>query len=159
MERKIVLLIGSALLGMLVVSSVVTAAARGGEALRKAIEAANAEWSARFNAGDSVGVAALYTKDGKLLPPNSDFVSEPSAIAKFWKGAMEAGIKGVKLETREVHGAGEMAFEVGGYSLTDAETKPLDQGKYIVIWKREEGKWKLYRDIWNTSRPASGGKN
>jgi hypothetical protein len=31
----------------------------------------------------------------------------------------------------------------------------LDQGKYIVIWKREKGQWKLHRDIFNSSVPAS----
>jgi hypothetical protein len=30
----------------------------------------------------------------------------------------------------------------------------LDTGKYIVIWKRENGAWKWHRDIWNSSRPA-----
>jgi hypothetical protein len=30
----------------------------------------------------------------------------------------------------------------------------VDQGKYVVSWKKEEGVWKLDRDIWNTSSPA-----
>ena len=29
----------------------------------------------------------------------------------------------------------------------------LDEGKYIVIWKREAGQWKLHRDILNRSMP------
>jgi len=32
----------------------------------------------------------------------------------------------------------------------------LDKGKYIVIWKQEEGQWKLHRDIFNSSMPAPG---
>jgi ketosteroid isomerase-like protein len=34
--------------------------------------------------------------------------------------------------------------------------KVLDEGKYIVIWKHEDGQWKLHRDILNSSRPAPG---
>jgi ketosteroid isomerase-like protein len=30
----------------------------------------------------------------------------------------------------------------------------IDTGKYVVVWKRVGGRWKLLRDIWNTSRPA-----
>ena len=30
----------------------------------------------------------------------------------------------------------------------------MDQGKYVVIFKQVEGRWKLHRDIWNTSLPA-----
>jgi ketosteroid isomerase-like protein len=33
--------------------------------------------------------------------------------------------------------------------------KVVDRGKYIVIWKREQGQWKLHRDIWNTSMPPA----
>jgi ketosteroid isomerase-like protein len=25
--------------------------------------------------------------------------------------------------------------------------KVLDSGKYIVVWKRQDGQWKLHRDI------------
>jgi ketosteroid isomerase-like protein len=28
-----------------------------------------------------------------------------------------------------------------------------DQGKYLVIWKRQGQTWKIARDIWNTSKP------
>jgi hypothetical protein len=44
---------------------------------------------------------------------------------------------------------------VGKYTLTGDAGKVLDQGKYVVVWKRELGQWKLYRDIWNTSVPAA----
>ena len=30
-----------------------------------------------------------------------------------------------------------------------------DRGKYIVIWKNEGGSWKLHKDIFNTSQPAT----
>jgi hypothetical protein len=31
-----------------------------------------------------------------------------------------------------------------------------DDGKYLVIWKRDQGKWRLHRDIWTTNMLASG---
>jgi ketosteroid isomerase-like protein len=30
-----------------------------------------------------------------------------------------------------------------------------DSGKFIVVWRREKGGWKLTLDIWNSSMPAS----
>jgi ketosteroid isomerase-like protein len=33
--------------------------------------------------------------------------------------------------------------------------KVADRGKYVVIWKRVGGEWKLHRDIWTTSLPAA----
>jgi ketosteroid isomerase-like protein len=32
--------------------------------------------------------------------------------------------------------------------------KTADRGKYIVVWKRDGGQWRLHRDSWNTSMPA-----
>ena len=30
----------------------------------------------------------------------------------------------------------------------------VSRGKYMIIWRREEGQWKLHRDIFNSSMPA-----
>jgi hypothetical protein len=27
----------------------------------------------------------------------------------------------------------------------------IDEGKYVVVWKRVGGQWKLHRDIWTSS--------
>jgi uncharacterized protein (TIGR02246 family) len=122
--------------------------------VRAAIEAANAQWMAKFNQGDSAGVAALYTANGQVFPPHSDIVSGTPAIAQFWRGATDAGIKKAKLDIVEVEGHGDTAHEVGKYTLMGDGDKVLDSGKYIVVWKRQDGQWKLHRDIWNSSQPA-----
>jgi ketosteroid isomerase-like protein len=38
--------------------------------------------------------------------------------------------------------------------LLVANGSVADAGKYIVIWKKDGGTWKLHRDIWTTSPPA-----
>ena len=96
-------------------------------------------------------MAALYTPGGQLLPVQNDFVTGTQAIAEFWQGAFDAGIKGAALETVEMESHGNTAHEVGTYRLLDADGKALDHGKYLVIWKKEGSSWKLHRDIWTTS--------
>jgi ketosteroid isomerase-like protein len=57
----------------------------------------------------------------------------------------------LRLDTAEVEEIGDAACEIGAYTLTaGGET---DKGKYVVIWKREGGDWKLAVDIWNTDTP------
>jgi uncharacterized protein (TIGR02246 family) len=122
---------------------------------RAGIEAANARFAADFAKGDATAVASHYTIAGQVFPPNGDVVKGREAIAKFWKGAMDSGVKGVKLTVVEAEAHGGTAHEVGTYVLTGEGGKTLDTGKYIVVWKRDGGQWKLHRDIWNTSMPAS----
>ena len=120
---------------------------------RSQIEAGNREFMAAFAKRDAAAVAALYTDGGQLLPPNSEVVRGHEAIREFWQGAMTRGLTGATLETVDVDASGETAVEVGRYRLTAGDAE-ADHGKYIVVWKNVDGRWKLHRDIWNTSKGA-----
>src|SRR5437764_10496046 len=104
---------------------------------REAILAANQKFMKAFADRNAAGMAALYTRSGQLLPPNSDFVAGAPAIQAFWQAIMDMGIMAAQLETIEVEGSGESAYEVGKYTLFGVNSQVLDQGKYIVIWMRE----------------------
>jgi hypothetical protein len=49
----------------------------------------------------------------------------------------------------------ERSSRQGFYTMFGPEGKMMDTGKYVVIWKREEGQWKYNRDIANTSMPRA----
>jgi len=123
--------------------------------VRAEIEAANRQFEAAAAKGDGKGVALLYTASGQALPAGSDVVSGTEAIGKFWQGVFDSGVKGVRLKTLEVDSAGDSANEVGQYELLDAAGKTLDRGKYVVVWKKDGGRFKLHRDIWTTSMPPA----
>jgi uncharacterized protein (TIGR02246 family) len=119
--------------------------------LREAIAAGNRSFMATFARGDAAGMAACYTPNGQLLPAQSDVVTGTEAIAAFWQSVMQMGIKEATLETVELEGMDDTAYEVGRYTLRGEGGALMDQGKYVVIWKRHNGQWKLHRDIWNSS--------
>jgi uncharacterized protein (TIGR02246 family) len=78
--------------------------------IRDAIAAANEKFMTTFSQGDAAGLAALYTTNGQVLPPNSDFVTGKQAIQAFWQAILDMGIKEVKLEVVEVQGHSGPAF-------------------------------------------------
>ncbi|MDX2192156.1 MAG: SgcJ/EcaC family oxidoreductase [Gemmatimonadales bacterium] len=119
------------------------------------IVAANKVFGAAMAKGDAAAVAALYTADGQLLPPDAPVQAGTKAIEAFWAGAIKAGVKGLKLETLEVQYAGDVAHEVGAATIYGANNAVLEQGKYIVLWKKVGGAWKLHRDIWNANAPMA----
>lgn len=126
---------------------------------REAIEEANLKLAGAVRKGDAKELAALYTGDASLLPPNSGMVKGRKAIEQFWGGAISGlGLKDVELKTIEVVGEGDTVAEVGEYvmRIEPKGQKPMeDRGKYTVVWMRTAEGWKLHRDIWNTSLPAS----
>jgi uncharacterized protein (TIGR02246 family) len=124
--------------------------------VRKAVEKANLEFAESFRKGDAAGVAALYTEDAVLLPPNSDMVRGRQGIKEFWGAAMRMGVKAGVLTTVEISGSGDMICEMGKYvmKIQPQGQEPVeDKGKYIVVWKRMVDGWKIHRDIWNSSMP------
>jgi uncharacterized protein (TIGR02246 family) len=126
--------------------------------IRQAIEAANDKFGESVRKGDGAALAALYADDARLLPPNGEMLQGTTDIKAFWTGALQMGIRDANLTTLEVIGMGELACEIGKYDLTikpEGQGTIEDMGKYVVMWKRSSnGAWKLYVDIWNTSKPA-----
>ena len=120
----------------------------------EAITEVNKRFTDAYARGDAAGVAALYTIDGQLLPPNSEILTGHEPIAGFWQFVMGLGISTVRLDSSELGVQGGMAVEIGQYTLAGSDGNTIDTGKYLVVWKNEGGAWKLHRDIWNTSMPA-----
>jgi len=129
--------------------------ATGQNAVRTAVDAANKQFASAVGRGDAAATAALYTSNAQAFPPNSPVVSGRAAIEKMWKGVFEAGIAGASLTTTDLEAHGDAAFETGTYEMTLKDGKVADRGKYVVVWKRENGQWRIHRDIWNTSMPAT----
>jgi uncharacterized protein (TIGR02246 family) len=146
--------------GTLVVSIVITLllsadfAASQQRDIRAEIEAGNKKFVEAVQQGDATAVAELYTINAMVLPANSDTVNGKEAIKSLFQGLINSGVKGITLTTLEVERYGNTANEVGRYTLKGGNGQTLDQGKYIVIWKRVNGQWKLHRDIFNTNLPA-----
>ena len=116
------------------------------------IKAVNGAFMDAFKRGDAAGVAANYTPEARLLPPDSPVLNGPEAIRAFWQGAMNMGIKQAQLETVDVDSRGDLAYEIGRYTLSiepPSGQKTTAAGKYLVVWRKSNGSWKLHVDIWN----------
>jgi uncharacterized protein (TIGR02246 family) len=123
--------------------------------LKSRIEQANQEWMEAVQQGNADGVADMYTDDAFLLPSNTPAIQGREGVKSFFSGAMNSGIKRVKLVTEEVEGDGESAIERGTYEMMIDGDKVVDKGKYIVHWRHLDGKWKLHKDMFNSDLPAA----
>jgi len=148
-SRTVRLLFGTTLAGLVAFG----AAPAQSQETRAAIEAGNKQVSAAFAKGDAAALAALYTRTAEVFPPGGDVAKGKEAIQKMFQGAIDAGVKDLTLSTVEVEQHGDTAHEVGFWTMKGPDGAVVDHGKYVVVWKKEQGRWKLHRDIWNSSTP------
>jgi uncharacterized protein (TIGR02246 family) len=131
----------------------VTAAPVHGDVAREAIDAANAAFVKAFLAGDAETVSELYTEDAQVIAPGAEVARGRAAIARFWGESMKS-TRDVKLETATVESHGDLAFEDGVVHLVATDGSKTS-ARYVVVWKRAGGRWRIHRDIWNGGPAAA----
>ncbi|WP_395626482.1 YybH family protein [Daejeonella sp.] len=112
---------------------------------KQEIEAANKNLLSMLSKKDSVGIAnEMYTSDAKFMDLNRPSSVGTAQIQSLFNEFITAGLM-FELNTVEVIGNEELLVEEGTYDIIAADKK-VDTGKYIAIWKKIDGKWKMYRD-------------
>jgi ketosteroid isomerase-like protein len=106
-----------------------------------------------FNKKDAVGVAAVYTDDAVLMPPNLEAVAGHTGIQFFMAKEFTLSISGMLMNTPEVVALDDYGFTRGSYTLLDDKGATLDHGKFLEIWKHTDQGWRIFRDIYNSDLP------
>lgn len=119
--------------------------------LREEIQQLAEKFMETYKLGDPKKMAAFYTESAIAMPPNSDFVKGKQQIEAMWENLMNLGIKNLNLQILEVEEKDDLAYEMGQVTLLGEDDKILDDAKYLVIWKHENGAWKIHRDIFNSN--------
>lgn len=125
--------------------------------VRDAIKSAIQTFTEAFGRGDAAAIAAWYSADATLLPPDNPMLKGRDAVETFWQGAMGMGVTEARLETLDVESRDDLAYEVGRFEMTlrpQGGDRSTLTGKYVVVWKSEGDGWRMHVDIWNTDRPA-----
>ncbi|MFM6925306.1 MAG: YybH family protein [Ferruginibacter sp.] len=129
------------------------AAAFSLDSAKAAIAASNKVFGACFATGDSTTFANCYTSDACINVTGMPRMCGTQAITAFFNGGHKMGITNIVITTEEVMGGKEAVVETGKYEMFVGNNISAEKGKFIVIWKEENGKWKMYRDIWNSDAP------
>ena len=112
-------------------------------------------WVERFTAHDAAGVAALYTEDAQLLPPDMEVVNGRAAIQEFVAQTNPPGSPAFEFATNETLVFGDYAHRQGSFTAKGPDGKVLATGKYLELWKKSGGKWLIHRDMWSWNAPET----
>jgi uncharacterized protein (TIGR02246 family) len=140
------------LLGVLVSVPVLGAQTAGADSA--AIHRLSRQFSAAYVRGDAAAMADLYTADGVIFPERSKWISGREAITRYWTpGPGRRVTRHVVTPTRIVID-GEHAYDYGTFEIAgerDGATWGPFRGKYVVVWRRDKGTWRMQLDIWNSN--------
>ncbi len=122
------------------------------------------KYLAAVNAPDPVALAALYSDDALVLPPQGGTVRGRDAIKTFWTRRDRRGLT-FKILQKSV--CGEAGFYVGKFSVRESLNRvvPAEQlslavnrqrddvnGNFVLCLRRsEKGVWQIASDVWNES--------
>lgn len=126
--------------------------------MREEIAARSQELVEAVNRGDLDAAADLYTEDSKLLPPNMELLVGRESIRNFYATLREdAGLRDMEVEIIQIEAEAGLAYEVGRYELTvqpDEDEPVRDIGKYLIVWRRDDGAWRIAADAPNSDLPT-----
>jgi len=110
-----------------------------------------------FNTGNYDQVASLFAQDGAFMAPYHDPAYGPKAVERLLRQIGEAGYEDLRLETVRVDASGDMAVEIGRYTVAIRQpdgTVLADRGKYVKAWRRL-GAWLITADCWSSNLPRA----
>ena len=128
---------------------------------KKELEAVNQKLSEYMVKGDAAGIASAYSADGYLMPDKSSIVKGRENITKLWSDFISSckasGIEigGLEITIKELSGDKNLLTDVGEFVFIKKNGDRFWKGKYIEVWKNENGKWKVHREMTNSSEPES----
>ncbi|NND08693.1 MAG: nuclear transport factor 2 family protein [Saprospiraceae bacterium] len=108
---------------------------------------------------DTAYLNSSFAEDAKIFSPNSKIVTGRRAIAQLNAEWVNYEIFEFVEETTHFYGNKDYLIDEGTYYLRYGDENTIDKGKYINIWKNENGEWKMYSNIWNTSLPIELSEN
>lgn len=123
------------------------------------LKAAELAWSEAAGKKEIDNFLTFVTDDTIQLPPNAPAATGKDAVRKEWEtlfGLKDSTVKWTPTLV-QVAESGEIGYTSGTYSLTFTDPKAgkvEDKGKYLEVWKKVEGKWKCYIDMYSSDGPA-----
>ena len=117
------------------------------------LKALDEQYVTAYNSKDAKKLASLYSETAHILQPDGEVVEGRANIENFWKKIIAEEQSQQTTEILKIE-ADESAGYVSGKWRTKSATK-TENGKYLIICVKMEGKWQIIAEIWNSPKPET----
>jgi ketosteroid isomerase-like protein len=115
------------------------------------------DFAMAFNTGNYDHAARFFAGDGVFMAPMYEAAYGQKPVERLLRELGEAGYSDLRLETMRIDHSGDMAMELGKFSVVirkaDGTLSP-ERGKYVKVWRRL-GAWLIMADCWSGTALAS----
>jgi ketosteroid isomerase-like protein len=113
------------------------------------------EWFKKLKEKNSDWIVNLFAADGRQFPPGAEPVVGPKALHAAWEAMAHTEGFEVSWEPTEAHvsASGDMAYDFGAATIRTPDGR-AEAAKYLVVWVRRGGEWKVAVDMFNTNSPS-----
>jgi ketosteroid isomerase-like protein len=119
----------------------------------RAIEESNAIYFESFSRNDSTIFIERYAEDACIMVPNAPTMCGRKGAGEFFKVAYnQFGLRNGKFITTAIYAQGsEFVTEEGLWQSFNVDGKLFDDGKFLVLWKKTNEGWKMFRDSFSSN--------
>lgn len=122
--------------------------------VKEEISAISQTWAKALNERDTETILAMFADDAKFYPANQSPRIGKAAQTEAMEGmAQDTSGWTIAFTTNEVIAAGDYANEIGSWEMSAADGSMIDKGNYFVIFRKQDGKYMVTHDIFNSEMP------
>lgn len=116
------------------------------------------DFAMSFNTGNFDQAAGLFAQDGMLARPGLEAVHGQKLIEVTLRRLSDLGYSDLRLETVRVEHSGDLAMEIGRFTVTlrkPEEPAVTERGSVVKVWRRL-GAWLVIADCWSRAADSVG---
>lgn len=135
------------------------ATAGAADADRERIAELQQQWVQAVAERDVDAIVGFYAEDAWFLPAGSPAMRGRDAIRDYWEKVLaEPPWRKLTFGPEDIRFRqdGDLAIDVGSSRTVVAEdgTETVRKGKYLIVWERRDGEWKVTADAFNANSAA-----
>ena len=121
-----------------------------------ALRGVDEQFAAAAAAKDIDALITFYAPDAVVLMPNEPAITGVDGVRSMYEQSLPTTSITWSPDQVVVARAGDVAVTRGTYHMTMPMTaRPVeDRGKYLTVWKKVNGQWRVAFDAANTDLPA-----
>lgn len=112
--------------------------------LEKEIELRLREYEDHLQNEDSIALGNMYAVNAEVIPST---VGRDN-ITKVFGRMIRDSITGSSFKTVHLWGNDQLLVEEGTGIWSRKNGEIVGTGRYLLVWQKEEGEWKILRDTW-----------